>query len=408
MVDGLGNWKNARPESANRLESNSLLRTGSTESHTKQNFSVTKSRYIMIGGFLGAGKTTTMLRLAEMLTAGGQRVGLITNDQASGLVDTSLAKNHNIAVEEIAGGCFCCRFSSLIEAARHLTIATRPDVFLAEPVGSCTDLMATVALPLQQIYGAQFTVAPFAVLVDPVRAMRVFGIDEGRTFPEHVLYIYRKQLEEAEHIVINKADSVPPEVLATLHAELQQRYPRAGVHVMSARDGTGLADLLALLLAGESAPESIMEVDYARYGEGEAMLGWLNGAADLSGDEFDGNALLLHLAQAIQDRLAQGGADVAHLKMVLSPAGAPYELAACNLVRHDANPELSHTLADPLDDATLLINCRAAGDPEVLRDAVTSALADIAKQFSITTTAGPMEYFKPGQPKPEHRIAAVG
>src|SRR5688572_1991504 len=164
---------------------------------------MTRSRYIMIGGFLGAGKTTTMLRLAEMLTARGQRVGLITNDQASGLVDTSLAKNRGMAVEEIAGGCFCCRFSSLIEAARHLTTTTRPDVFLAEPVGSCTDLVATVTLPLQQIYGEQFTVAPFAVLVDPMRALRVFGMGEGRTFPEHVLYIYSKQLEEAEHIIIN-------------------------------------------------------------------------------------------------------------------------------------------------------------------------------------------------------------
>jgi len=368
---------------------------------------MTRSRYIMIGGFLGAGKTTTMLRLAEMLTARGQRVGLITNDQASGLVDTSLAKKRGMAVEEIAGGCFCCRFSSLIEAARHLTRTTRPDVFLAEPVGSCTDLVATVALPLQQIYGEQFTVAPFAVLVDPLRAMRVFGMEEGRTFPEHVLYIYGKQLEEAEHIIINKADTVPPETLEALRAEIARRYPQAGVHVISARDGTGVEELLALLLAGESSPLSVMDVDYARYGVGEAMLSWLNGAMDLSGDEFDGNALLLHLAQAIQTRLAQGGAEVAHLKMVLSPSGEPYELAACNLVRQDAHPELSHTLADPLDDATLLINCRAAGDPEVLRDAVNAALQETAGCFSVSVTPGPLEYFKPGQPKPEHRVEAV-
>ena len=63
---------------------------------------MTKSRYLMIGGFLGAGKTTTMLRLAELLTARGLRVGLITNDQASGLVDTSLARHRDVAVEEIA------------------------------------------------------------------------------------------------------------------------------------------------------------------------------------------------------------------------------------------------------------------------------------------------------------------
>jgi Ni2+-binding GTPase involved in maturation of urease and hydrogenase len=362
----------------------------------------------MVGGFLGAGKTTTMLRLAEILTNRGLKVGLITNDQASGLVDTSLAKNRGVAVEEIAGGCFCCRFSSLIEAARHLTAATRPDVFLAEPVGSCTDLVATVALPLQQIYGAQFTVAPYTVLVDPARAMRVFGMEEGRTFPEHVLYIYDKQLEEAEHIVINKADTVDAKTIAALKSEIERRYPQAEVHVMSAREGAGTEEILDLLLSSESAPQTVMDVDYVRYGVGEAMLGWLNGAADLSGDDFDGNAFLLHLAGLIQENLSRDGAEVAHLKMVLSPAGEPYELAACNLVRQEASPELSHTLSDPLDEATLLINCRAAGHPDILRDAVTEALESTAKHFSVTATTGPLEYFKPGQPNPERRVEKIG
>jgi G3E family GTPase len=368
---------------------------------------MTKSRYLMIGGFLGAGKTTTMLRLAELLTARGLRVGLITNDQASGLVDTSLAKHRDIAVEEIAGGCFCCRFSSLIQAAQHLTVSNRPDVFLAEPVGSCTDLVATVSLPLQQIYGDQFRVAPFAVLVDPARALRVFGMEEGRTFPEHVLYIYNKQLEEAEHIVINKSDTVAPELLMALEVEMARRFPQAQLHTMSARHGCGVEPLLDTLLAAESAPARVMDVDYARYGEGEAMLGWLNGSAALSGDEFDGNAFLPALARGIRANLAAAGAETAHLKMVLSPEGEPYELAACNLVRGDAEPELSHTLSDPLDDAALLINCRAAGDPATLRDAVQQALEKTAAEFSLTLTPGALEYFKPGQPNPERRVASV-
>ncbi|HWB06616.1 MAG TPA: GTP-binding protein [Verrucomicrobiales bacterium] len=368
---------------------------------------MSKSRYMMIGGFLGAGKTTTMLRLAEMLTERGMKVGLITNDQASGLVDTSLAENKGMAVEEIAGGCFCCRFSSLIEAARHLTESTRPDVFLAEPVGSCTDLVATVALPLQQIYGNQFTVAPYTVLVDPARAMRVFGMDEGRTFPEHVLYIYGKQLEEAEHIVINKADMVHAATLEELRAEISRRYPQAEVHVMSAREGSGTEPLLELLLSGESAPQTVMDVDYALYGEGEAMLGWLNGTANVKGDDFDGNAFLLDLATSIQKNLSESGADVAHLKMVISPDSEPYELAACNLTRQEGMPELSHRLVDPLDDATLLINCRAAGDPELLRDAVAAALDETAAKFDVGVEQGPLDYFKPGQPNPEHRVAAV-
>ena len=65
-----------------------------------------RTRLIMTGGFLGAGKTTLLLRLGEWLTGRGLRVGLVTNDQAGGLVDTSLGRAHDLAVEEIAGGCF--------------------------------------------------------------------------------------------------------------------------------------------------------------------------------------------------------------------------------------------------------------------------------------------------------------
>src|SRR5688500_20364776 len=112
-----------------------------------------KARYVMIGGFLGAGKTTAVLRLAERMTARGLRVGLITNDQSTGLVDTALLGSHGFDVEEITGGCFCCRFNSLLDAADRLSQETRPDVFVAEPVGSCTDLTAPASYPLRGLYG---------------------------------------------------------------------------------------------------------------------------------------------------------------------------------------------------------------------------------------------------------------
>ena len=137
------------------------------------------ARYIMIGGFLGAGKSTAVGELARRLTGRGLRVGLITNDQGSDLVDSAMLRSQGYAVEEISGGCFCCRFNSLLSAARKLDESERPDVFLAEPVGSCTDLVATVSYPLRRIYGNDFRISPLSVLVDPVRAERVLGIDTG-------------------------------------------------------------------------------------------------------------------------------------------------------------------------------------------------------------------------------------
>src|SRR6476619_6726046 len=166
------------------------------------------ARYYMIGGVLGAGKTTAVAALAQHLTARGQRVGLITNDQGSELVDTAMLRARGFSTEEIPGGCFCCRFNSLVDAAERLTANTRPEIFIAEPVGSCTDLAATVTYPLRRMYQDNFTVAPISVLVDPIRAQRVFGLQNGGNFSEKVLYIYRKQIEEADIVIISKSDLV--------------------------------------------------------------------------------------------------------------------------------------------------------------------------------------------------------
>ena len=173
------------------------------EIEPKQLVTKGKARYIMIGGFLGAGKTTAVAKLAKHLSNQGVRVGLITNDQGQNLVDTAMLRSQGFATEEIPGGCFCCRFNSLVDAANKLTEQSRPDVFIAEPVGSCTDLVATVTYPLRRLYGENFTVAPVSVLADPIRAMRVFGLEKGGNFSQKVLYIYKKQLEEADLIVLS-------------------------------------------------------------------------------------------------------------------------------------------------------------------------------------------------------------
>ena len=130
-------------------------------------------------GCLGAGKTTAVGKLAARLTGQGLRVGLITNDQGRNLVDTAMLRSQGFATEEIPGGCFCCRFDSLVEAARQLTERSHPEVIIAEPVGDCTDLVATVTYPLRRLYTEKFTVAPVSVLVDPIRALRVFGVSRA-------------------------------------------------------------------------------------------------------------------------------------------------------------------------------------------------------------------------------------
>ena len=360
--------------------------------------------YIMVGGFLGAGKTTALLRLAEHFTGQGRRVGLITNDQSHGLVDTSIVQARGYPVEEITGGCFCCRFRSLTDAAERLTREARPDVFLAEPVGSCTDLRATVQYPLRRLYGDDYRVAPLSVLVDPLRAAQVLGIETGRTFSPKVLYVYRKQLEEADLIVINKSDLLSEERRLTLRDALRQAVPRADVIAVSARTGEGLPAWFARL-SGTLSSHPAMEVDYDLYAEGEALLGWHNATCRLtSARPFDGDRFLQALASRIQQALAGSGIEIAHLKMTLSPDEGN-DLAVLNLVRTDGRCEALHRLAEDLTEGELIVNLRAEGDPEQLQAAARTALEDVACETGVTAAVEHSEHFRPGRPVPTHRMA---
>ena len=367
----------------------------------------TAPRYIMIGGFLGAGKTTAVARLARHLAGQGLRVGLITNDQGSELVDTAMLAARGFPVEEISGGCFCCRFNSLLDAAQKLSAATRPDVFIAEPVGSCTDLVATVTYPLRRIYGDRFAIAPLSVLVDPVRAARVLGLEAGGKFSEKVLYIYRKQLEEADLIVINKCELPDAPRLAALRAALVRQFPRAEVLTVSARNGTGLEEWFARIAAAAPRSDAAMEVDYAVYADGEALLGWLNATVRLDASApFDGNLLLKRFAENIQLRLKAAGAEVAHLKMTLDPDAAVGDLAVINLVRNDYVPELSQELQDSLEHGRVIVNLRAEAAPEILHGAFHGALAALAAP-GLSIALEHFEHFKPGKPTPTHRFTSV-
>ena len=75
-------------------------------------------RFLMVGGFLGAGKTTAIAKLASHFTAQGKSVALVTNDQAYDLVDTHTLRSKGFEVGEVPGACFCCNFDDLITAVK--------------------------------------------------------------------------------------------------------------------------------------------------------------------------------------------------------------------------------------------------------------------------------------------------
>ncbi len=337
-------------------------------------------------------------------------MGLIANDQAADLVDTEVLKETGSRVEEVAGGCFCCRFPDMVSAMERLARESGVDVLIGEPVGSCTDLSATVMQPLKKLHGHQFEVAPFSVLIDVkqvgvlARLRKTVQQDEAARFPDNVLYIYEKQLEEADVIVLNKADLISASELAELRVSLAGRFSDTPLVTMSALTGDGVDAWLDFISQGRAVGGKIAEVDYDTYAAGEAALGWMNAAAKLQAKrDIDWKSFAGELLEAIRGELRARSAEIAHLKIYLT---APGSHVVGNVTSNDGTISLRGSIAPEQRQMSLLVNARVHVQPDVLRDAVERLLQATAGD-RLEAKITDMRSFFPGRPQPTYRYKNV-
>ncbi len=360
-------------------------------------------RFVMVGGFLGAGKTTTLARLARYYLGRGQTVGLVTNDQAQDLVDTTSLRSQGFLVEEVPGACFCCRFDELVGRVGQLETSERPDIILAEPVGSCTDLVATVVQPLKDLYGNRFEVGPYPVLFKPSHGLRILRGETGAGFSPKAAYIFRKQLEEADAIVINRIDELTPDVLAELTERVEAEFPGTPILRLSAKTGQGFEALTALLDQDGQFGRKVLEIDYDVYAEGEAELGWLNSSIHIEGQQpFALDDLLLDVVTQLREALTRSGGEVAHLKAI---GLSEVSFGVANLVSSASTPELSLPANCKVPRVELIVNARVALDPSEIEKAVRATVTAVCTARGATAEFRTMQNFRPGRPQPTHRYS---
>lgn len=335
---------------------------------------------VLVGGFLGSGKTSLVLAASKVLTAARYCVGIVFNDQSEDLVDTAWAMSQGTGSVEVAGGCFCCRFSDFMERAESFPKA---DVIFAEPVGSCLDLSATILQPLKREFAGRFRLAPLTVLVDPGAMGRVRS-DADLSF------LFDGQIAEADLVVFSKCDQfhVLPEL------------PGVSPRTLSSRTGAGVRAWLDEVLGGTlHVGKRTLEVDYGRYAKAEAALAWLNCSFTLKPRRGLPPALLIgpFLDRLIAD-LEGLGARIAHAK-VIDQCETGYLKAA--VTANGQEPSLEGDLTAPAAlHHRVVLNVRATGDPAMIRQAVERLLPESA---AVTQ----MHAFRPAPPRPEKRIPAV-
>jgi len=78
----------------------------------------------VIGGYLGAGKTTLINHLLR--TANGMRLAVLVNEFGALSIDEDLIEAEQDDIISIAGGCICCSFGDDLSAALMDICAFKP------------------------------------------------------------------------------------------------------------------------------------------------------------------------------------------------------------------------------------------------------------------------------------------
>jgi G3E family GTPase len=332
------------------------------------------TRFVVLGGYLGAGKTTLAAALGkELRSKHGKSVAIITNDQGNVLVDTEYMKDAGFDVKDVLGGCFCANFGEFVKNARTLVSMGRPDVIIAEPIGTSTAILGSVVAPLRSMYPDEFQVAPFFVVVDGTRAAETmrkpmgFGLGGGKLIPSH-------QVSEAECVLLSKADRLNEEEVAKASDLLAKEVSDAELIVCSAFSRKNLDRIVNIILSDRVSTKTPKEVDQRMFAVEKASMGWFNAHARLVAEgRLDINAFVTSLMRKVATDFPPEA--IGHVKVMLTSETAS---AKMSLVEDRMQVDGLKGGRYFTGEGKLVLNARVSASPSELRKAFEKAIADTA------------------------------
>jgi len=321
-----------------------------------------KTRFLVLGGYLGAGKTTLAVNLARTLREKNDRsVAIITNDQGDVLVDTEFTKDAGLDVREILGGCFCSNFDEFVSSARTLVSMGRPDIIIAEPIGTSTNLMGSVVAPLRTMYPDEFAVAPFTVVIDCIRAMDVLSKEKEKS-AESVDLIPAHQIREAEVVVLSKSDMVRKETVGEIKERLREILPDADIIETSSSDLRNIDKITEMILSDRVSTRTAERDNNKGFEFEKAKLGWYSGTFSVTTKE---KIDMYSVASDIMKSVAKeyGAKAIVHVKVIISSPGAS---AKMSLVQESIQVDDIHGSRFMTGSGKLILNARVISPPKRL------------------------------------------
>jgi hypothetical protein len=273
-----------------------------------------------------------------------------------------------------------------------------PDTIFAESVGSCTDLVATIAKPIA-LFHPEFRVV-ISVFAD---ASLVYSIIKGTSsfIDEPVRYIYQKQLEEADVLVMNKTDLLLTDELNELKQVIRESYP---AKTILNQNSFNKGDIENWLSAINNYPVNTtrqsLDLDYTIYGSGEAALAWLDKRIAIHTARPVAMQIAIQLAALIRARIKAAGYTIGHLKFLIND---DRQVKKISYTTSDRETDLSQEIS-PTKHVSVLINARVQTTPALLQNLVAEAIVETGMSTESRILMESENSFQPGYPKPLHRI----
>jgi len=183
-------------------------------------------KVIILGGFLGSGKTTTLMLFARYLvdvsdTAKENKVVILENEVGETGIDDQFLRSGGFTVNNLFAGCACCTVSGeLVTAADRIKREMDPDWLVIETTG-----IAYPGLMRDNLKGALGLDSRICVLTDASRWNRLRVPME---------YLLRGQLECADVVLINKIDLVSEDTLQNMKRDILDFNPDVPITMISA------------------------------------------------------------------------------------------------------------------------------------------------------------------------------
>lgn len=336
-------------------------------------------KFAVFSGFLGAGKTSTMMALTEYYNKNHGSAAMITNDLGGkGLADNRFAKLRGCNAHEIVEDCICYKNEELMDTLNKL-FDSGCELVISDIPGFGVGALEHVYHGLNEKFPGACELAPFTVLIEPKTVELLRGGFDGE-----LAYILNTQLVEADLIVLNKIDTLNETDKALCCAWLRENYPRAELICISALSGENLAELSRALSCGSA---SMHRPDIGYGGEafskimGQVCEYNISYYATVCCNTFDGNDYLMSLAEGIKAVVRAEKAEMPHMKLLAwEPEG---EYGKADLMGTQRPVEVSQRFTHPCTELAVVLNSSAFGNSQALDEAVSAAIENVSEKYQL-------------------------